>query len=501
LHTLAQPTGGTTANRRIVLSGALLAMMLAALDSSIVNTALPRMVADLGGLAHLSWVVTAFMLCSTITTPLYGKLSDSYGRRAMFGVSIAIFLLGSVLCGAARTMDALIAFRAVQGLGAGGLLVLAQAMIGDVVSPRERPRYQGLFTATFGLASVAGPLLGGIITQLLSWRWIFYVNLPIGILAIIMIRLGLRHLATAQPSGQARRIDYPGAALLTGLTTSLLLLLAWGGNEFPWLSADSLALSLLTLAFLLLFTWREAHAAEPIIRLALFKNHVFARGSLVGGMVMFAMLGALVFLPLYFQLVFGMSPTASGAMILPQVACMLFSSILGGRIVSRYGHYQPFLLAGIGFQTLALATLGFLAIYSAPPLFFLIVLGLLGLGIGMAMPNLTNAIQNAVAYNELGAATGAMVFIRSLGGALGVAASGAILSARLAAARATGHFPALNAHSIRALASLPDAQRTAIAQAYRTALSGSFLLCGAVMIAAFLLVLSLPEIKLRNEIK
>ena len=326
MHTLPQPTGGTTANRRIVLSGALLAMMLAALDSSIVNTALPRMVADLGGLAHLSWVVTAFMLSSTITTPLYGKLSDSYGRRAMFGVSIAIFLLGSVLCGAARTMDALIAFRAVQGLGAGGLLVLAQAMIGDVVSPRERPRYQGLFTATFGLASVAGPLLGGIITQLLSWRWIFYVNLPIGVLALIMIRLGLRHLGTAQPSGQARRIDYPGAALLTGLTTSLLLLLAWGGNEFPWISADSLGMSLLTLAFLFLFTWREAQAPEPIIRLALFRNRIFARGSVVGGMVMFAMLGALVFLPLYFQLVLGMSPTASGAMILPQVACMLLSS-------------------------------------------------------------------------------------------------------------------------------------------------------------------------------
>jgi EmrB/QacA subfamily drug resistance transporter len=500
LLTKPQQTDSIAANRRIVLSGALLAMLLAALDSSIVNTALPRMVADLGGLAHLSWVVTAFLLSSTVTTPLYGKLSDSYGRRAMFGVSIAIFLLGSVLCGAARTMDALIAFRAVQGLGAGGLLVLAQAMIGDVVTPRERPRYQGLFTATFGLASVAGPLLGGIITQALSWRWIFYVNLPIGALALIMIRLGLRHLGTVPPQGQARRIDYLGTALLTGLTTTLLLLLAWGGSEFPWISADSLAMSLLTLTFLCLFIWREAQAPEPIIRLALFRNRLFARGSVAGGMMMFAMMGALVFLPLYFQLVLGMSPTASGAMILPQVACMLLSSILGGRIVSRYGRYGPFLLAGVGLETLALCILAILALYDSPPILFLVVLGIVGLGIGMAMPNLTNAIQNAVAYNELGAATGAMVFIRSLGGAVGVAASGAILSARLATARATGHFPILNAHTIRALASLPDGQRTAIAQAYRIALSGSFLLCGAVMIAAFLLVLSLPEIKLRTEI-
>jgi EmrB/QacA subfamily drug resistance transporter len=488
------------ANRRIVLTGALLAMLLAALDSSIVNTALPRMVADLGGLAHLSWVVTAFMLSSTITTPLYGKLSDTYGRRAMFGISIAIFLLGSVLCGAARSMNALIGFRALQGLGAGGLLVLAQATIGDVVAPRDRPRYQGLFTATFGLASVAGPLLGGIITQTLSWRWIFYVNLPIGAFAFLMIRLGLHNLHTAQPPGHARRIDYLGTALLTGLTTSLLLLLAWGGNQFAWRSANALTMGAFSLVFLGLFIWREALAPEPLIRLALFRNRIFARGSVVGGMVMFAMLGALVFLPLYFQLVLGMSPTASGAMILPQVGCMLLSSIIGGRIVSRYGHYRPFLLIGIGLETLTLAILGILALYDASPIFFLIAMGTLGLGMGLGMPNLTNAIQNAVAYTELGAATGAMVFIRSLGGAVGVAASGAIMSARLATARATGHFPVLDAHTIRALASLPAAQRIAIAEAYRTSLSASFLVCGAVMIVAFLLVLGLPEIKLRNEI-
>jgi EmrB/QacA subfamily drug resistance transporter len=495
------PLTKEAANRRTVLTGALLAMMLAALDSSIVNTALPRMVADLGGLTHLSWVVTAFMLSSTITTPLYGKLSDTHGRRAMFAVSIGIFLLGSVLCGAARTMVELIAFRAVQGLGAGGLLVLAQAMIGDVVSPRDRPRYQGLFTGVFGLASVLGPLLGGIITQTLSWRWIFYVNLPVGTLAFAMIWFGLP--ATKRGNGQSRAkpIDYLGTMLLTGLTTSLLLLLAWGGSQFRWESPDALIMCLVTVLCFGLFLWREAHAPEPVIRLALFRNPVIARGSAVGGMVMFAMFGSLVFMPLYFQLVLGMSPAESGAMILPQVGCMFLSSVIGGRIVARLGRYRPFLLAGIGLEMLALMSLAVFARTDAPPSLFLVTMGVFGLGMGMGMPNLTNAIQNAVAHAELGAATGAMVFIRSLGGAVGVAASGAIMSAGLAGAHNGANLPAITAHGMHALTTLTPAQQTAIAQTYRGALSGSFLLSSFVMIVAFILLLGLPEIKLRQQIE
>jgi EmrB/QacA subfamily drug resistance transporter len=483
------------------MAGALLAMVLAALDQNIVNTALPRMVGDLGGMAHLSWVVTAFMLTSTTTTPLYGKLSDIYGRRTLFFVAILVFLAGSLLCGVSQSVGQLIAFRALQGLGAGGLLVLAQAAIGDVVSPRQRPRYQGLFTGTFALSSIAGPLLGGLITSALSWRWVFYVNLPVGILALAMIAVGLRK----PPSGQVRPIDYAGALLLTGATAALLLLLAWGGTEFPWASLDSAAMAAATAALVGLFLWREARAPEPLIRLSLFRNPVFARGVAVGGMMAFAMLGSTVFLPLYFQLVLGMDPAAAGAMMLPQVVGMVLTSVVGGRIVARLGRNKPFLLAGLGLEAVALASLAAFAFVAASPGIFLISMGALGLGMGMGMPNLTTAVQNAVAHRELGAATGAMTFARSLGGALGVAASGAIMSGRLANAfaGAGGLFNGggLAEHGVPSLSQLTPAQQAGISEAYRTALTGCFLLSAVVMTAALILVLGLPELMLRSEIE
>ncbi|WP_428486752.1 DHA2 family efflux MFS transporter permease subunit [Rhodopila sp.] len=487
------------AQLRTVLAGALLAMVLAALDQNIVNTALPRMAGDLGGMSHLSWVVTAFMLTSTTTTPLYGKLSDIYGRRTLFFVAILVFLVGSLLCGAARSMEQIIAFRALQGLGAGGLLVLAQAAIGDVVSPRERPRYQGLFTGTFALSSVAGPLLGGFITSALSWRWVFYVNLPVGLLALVMIAIGLRK----PPSGQRRSIDYAGALLLTGATAALLLLLAWGGTEFGWISVDSAGLLIMTAVLFGLFIWQEGRAPEPLIRLPLFRNPVFARGVAVGGMMAFAMLGSTVFLPLYFQLVLGMDPAVAGMMLLPQVAGMLLSSIVGGRIVTRLGRNKPFLLTGLGLEAIALASLAAFAFIGASPVAFLVSMGALGLGMGMGMPNLTTAVQNAVAHRELGAATGAMSFARSLGGALGVATSGTIMSARLATAGAHGtlNLAALNAHGMQALSRLSSVQQAAVSVAYRTALMGCFLLSGVMMTAAFILVLGLPERTLRSEIE
>ncbi len=496
----AAPGTAPRSQLHIVLAGALLAMVLAALDQNIVNTALPRMVGDLGGMSHLSWVVTAFMLTATTTSPLYGKLSDIYGRRLMFFVAISIFLAGSLLCGVAQTMGQIIGFRALQGLGAGGLLVLAQSAIGDVVAPRDRPRYQGLFTGTFALSSVAGPLLGGVITSLLSWRWVFYVNLPVGALALVMIAIGLRN----PKRGAHRPIDFAGAGLLAGATTALLLLLAWGGTEFPWLSAQSLGLVALTLALLTGFVWRESEAPEPLLRLALFRNPVFARGVTVGGMMTFAMLGSTVFLPLYFQLVLGMSPTLAGAMLLPQVAGMLLSSILGGRIVARIGHNRPFLLAGLGLEAGALGLLALFAWLGAHPALFLVAMGALGLGMGMGMPNLTVAVQNAVAYAELGAATGAMSFLRSLGGALGVATSGTIMSSGLAAAlaRLGGRIDvrAITEHGMTALAGFSAAQQAAVADAYRSVLTGCFLTSTLVMSSAFVLVLGLPEITLSSRI-
>ena len=486
---------------RIVMAGALLTMCLAALDQNIVNTALPRMVGELGGMAHISWVVTAFMLASTVTTPLYGKLSDLYGRRKLFFVAILLFLAGSFLSGAAQSMAQLIGFRALQGLGAGGLLVLAQAAVGDVVPPRQRPKYQGLFTGVFALASVAGPLLGGVITQTLSWRWVFYVNLPVGAVALALVAMGLK----TRPTGPARPVDYAGALLLAGATAALLLLLAWGGVEFPWASAQTAGFVALTLALFALFLWREMQAPEPLIRLSLFRNPVYARGVTVGGMMVFAMLGSTVFLPLYFQLVLGMAPARAGAMLLPQVVGMVATSIIGGRIVSRLGRNKPFLLAGLGLEAVALASLAGFAWIAAPPALFLVSMGLLGMGMGMGMPNLTTAVQNAVAHKELGAATGAMTFARSLGGAVGVAASDTIMTQRLlAATRDTGgavDMAAITEHGLQALAHLSAAQQAAVGDAYRTALVGCFLLSGVVMTAAFLLVLGLPEQVLRDKIE
>ena len=472
------PTASDRRQLWTVLAGALLAMLLAALDQNIVNTALPRIVTDLGGMTHLAWVVTAFLLCSTITAPLYGKLSDSHGRRRMFFVAITLFLAGSLLCGAARSMNQLIGFRAVQGLGAGGLLVLAQAAIADVVAPIDRPRYQGLFTGTFALASVAGPVLGGIITQTLSWRWVFYVNLPFGALALVMIAAGL----PAPARGAAGPVDYAGAGLLAGFTTSLLLLLlSGGGSSFAWLSADTASLAAATAGLIALFLWREHRAPEPLIRLALFNNPVFARCVSVNALVTFALFGAMVFLPLYFQRVMGMSPAVAGTMLLPQVAGMLLSAIVGGRIVARLGRTRLFLLGGVALNAAALLSLAGFAALDAGPAPFLVSMACLGLGIGLAMPNLTVTMQNAVARDELGAATGAMIFLRSLGGAAGVAVSGAMLGARLV--RVTGGVPA-----------------TSIATATRLGLVDSFLLCGVVVCVGLALGAGLPDTRLRGRV-
>ena len=428
------------------------------------------------------------------------KVLNSFDMVAIF-VAIVLFLTGSMLCGAAQSMAELILFRALQGLGAGGLLVLAQAAIGDVVSPRERPRYQGLFTGTFALASVAGPLLGGFITSALSWRWVFYVNLPVGGLALAMIALGLR----GRPTGQKRSIDYAGSVLLTGATATLLLLLAWGGIEFPWFSPESAGLVAVTVGLVALFIRQELRSPEPLIRLALFRNRVFARGVAVGGMMAFAMLGSTVFLPLYFQLVFGMDPAVAGMMLLPQVIGMLLSSVIGGRIVTHLGRNKPFLLAGLGLEAVALGSLAVFAYIAASSHIFLVSMAALGLGMGMGMPNLTTAVQNAVAYRELGAATGAMSFARSLGGALGVATSGTIMSSRLATAMTGGgarlDLGALSQQGVQALAHLTPSQQAGISAAYRTALTGCFLLSGVVMTVAFIQVLGLPERTLRSEIE
>jgi EmrB/QacA subfamily drug resistance transporter len=477
---------------RVVLSGLMLALTLAALDQNIVATALPRIVSDLGGLAHLSWVVTAFLVASTTSTPLYGKFSDIYGRKLAFMVSIIIFLLGSVLCGLAQGMTQLIMFRAIQGLGAGGLITLSQTTIGDLVSPRDRGRYQGLFASVFAGCSVAGPLLGGIITDTLSWRWIFYVNLPVGAVALLLIAVGLRkhrHVET-------HRIDYAGALLLIATTCCLLLVLSWGGVVYPWSSTPILiigtAVALLGAALALV----EARAMEPVLPLHLFTNRVFVLGVMVISLSAMALFAAVVFLPLFFQLVLGASPADAGLMISPMMGGVICASFLGGRLVSKTGRYKRFPVAGLAAATLAYLAMSWAAAHATATIWIEAVLVVMGFGIGFVMPNLTTAIQNAVERRDLGAATSTSAFLRSLGGALGVALSGAILATRL---RGAVSIASAGKEDLDHIARLSPVQHAAVVDVYAHALSATFLAGAAIAGCAFLLVLFLPEHPLRSR--
>ena len=486
----AERKPATERELRVVLAGLMLALTLAALDQNIVATALPRIVSDLGGLAHLSWVVTAFLVASTTTTPLYGKFSDIYGRKPAFMVSILVFLAGSMLCGLAQGMTQLIVFRAIQGLGAGGLITLAQTTIGDLVTPRERGRYQGLFAAVFAGCSVAGPLLGGFITDALSWRWIFYVNLPVGALALALIAAGLRK--HGRPA--THRIDYAGALLLIAATSCTLLVLSWGGSVYPWSSAPVLIVAAAALLLSLALALVEAQAAEPVLPPHLFANRVFLLGVVVIGLSAMALFAAVVFLPLFFQLVMGASPAGAGLMIAPMMAGVICASFLGGRLMSKTGRYKRFPVVGLAAATLAYLGMGWAAAHGTAVGWIETLLVVMGFGIGFVMPNLTTAIQNAVDWRDLGVATSASGFLRSLGGALGVALSGAILTARL---RGSSSPAVARAEDLNSIAHLPLAERAAVVGSYAHALSATFFVGAAIGGCAFVLVLFLPERPLR----
>ncbi len=475
---------------RLVLTGLMLALTLAALDQNIVATALPRITGDLGGLQHLSWVVTAFVVASTVSAPLYGRLSDLYGRKPAFTLSIAVFLLGSMLCGLADGMMQLIVFRAVQGLGAGGLIVLAQTVIGDLVSPRERGRYQGLFAAVFAACSVAGPLLGGFITEYASWRWIFYVNLPVGAAALGLIAVGLR----PRPPGPAPQLDLLGAALLVAGTCCLLLVLSWGGSAYAWSSAPILGLSAAALAAFTALALVEQRAAQPILPPDLFANRVFVIATMVIALAATALFAAVVFLPLMFQLLMGASPSRAGLMMSPMMGGVIVASFVGGRMVSRTGRYKLFPVFGLCAATLSYGALTWAVRAGTGTLPIEAVLVVMGLGIGFVMPILTTAIQNAVRRDELGGATATAAFFRSLGGALGVALSGAVLAARLRDLPIGLQVPA---GGVAGIIGLPTAQRVAMLDAYREGLSSAFAAGAAIAALGLVTVLFLPERPLR----
>lgn len=501
--TTKEPTEEPVTRRelRMVLAGLMLALTLASLDQNIVGIALPQIVSDLGGLSHLSWVVTSFLLTSTATTPLYGKLSDMYGRKPLFIVAILIFLAGSCLCGLSRSMTELIVFRGVQGLGAGGLMTLAMTTIADLVAPRERGRYQGLFGAVFAFSSIAGPLLGGFITDALSWHWIFYINVPIGIMALALIAYGFR-----RPHQRvSHRIDYTGAVLLMSGTVTLLLLLSWGGVQYPWASPLIIGLSLVTAAIIFLLVRQEQRTEEPVLSPHIFHNKVVVIASSVMALTFMGLFGAAVFLPLFFQLVLGFPPARAGLLMAPMTAGIIISSFAGGRLVSRTGRYKIFPVVGLAAATLAFLAVMWAAAAGAGLLFVEAALIALGLGFGLVMPNLMVAIQNAVLPSELGTATATSAFFRSLGGTFGVALSGAILTSQLHGLSAgTGIESAKSARAIaeqglQQIALLPAAQKDAVIAAYRHAISTTFLVGSVIIALAFVLVLFLPEHPLKSS--
>ncbi len=483
------------AQLRRAIAGLMLVLTLASLDGNIVGPALPRIVSDLGGLAHLSWVVTAFAVASTASTPLYGKLSDQFGRRNAFFASIGIFLVGSTICGAAHSMGMLIAARALQGVGAGGLITLTQTSVADLVTPRERGRYQGLVAAVFALCSVAGPLLGGVITDLASWPWIFYLNVPVGIAAIAILAANLPHRAP-RPSGS---IDVAGFALLIAATCTLLLLLSWGGTVFAWSSPQVLGLAAATLAMLLLLIPVERAAAEPALPPRLFHDRVFVCGVSGISMMAASLFGALVFIPLFFQLVFGASATEAGLRMAPLMAGLIVSSVVGGRLVTRTGKLKRYPVAGLAIGTFTFAGLAVASLQGVSANGFDALLVLLGLGLGLVMPNLTTAVQSAVSPAEMGTATATMGFFRSLGGAFGVAVSGSILSgtlhARLGSLGVGGSVLNLGLEHLR---TLPAGQRAQLVDAYGHALGWTFTAASALTACAFVVVLFMPERKLRG---
>lgn len=490
-----------------VMFGIMAGTFLAALDQSIVGVALPRITSDLGGLEHLSWVVTAYLLTSTASTPLWGKISDLYGRKRIYQLAIIIFLVGSALCGLSQNMPQLIIFRAIQGIGGGGLMAIGLAIIGDIIPPRDRGRYQGYFGAVFGVSAVAGPLIGGWLTDVISWHWIFYINVPIGAaaLAIISARLNLRLVR------RQHVIDYTGATLVVAAVSALLLYLNWAGGNWGWTDARSLALVGASIVLTAIFIAVEMRAVEPILPMRLFRNDIFSISNAFGFISGLAMFGGIIFLPLYFQGTLGMSPTRSGLAMLPMVVGIFTFSITTGMLITKTGRYKIFPIAG---SVLIVGGLLLLSRLQVDTAYWYIAISafVFGAGLGLTMQPMMVATQNAVPFRDMGVATSAITFTRSLGGAIGTAIFGAILNTRLAdhledgfAALGTGaaNVPQLEASAeatgdIQAMQKLEEPIRGIVLGAYTDAITDLFIVAVPLVLIGLVVASFLREIPLKT---
>src|SRR3954470_17183553 len=500
---VSEPTAAPAITHRqvmVAISGLLMVMLLAALDSTIVSTALPTIVSELGGLEHLAWVVTGYLLAQTVVTPVYGKLGDLYGRKIVLQTATVIFLIGSALCGLSQSMTQLVLFRAVQGLGGGGLNVASQAGVGDLVAPRDRGRYQGYFGATFGVASIAGPLLGGFFTTHVSWRWIFYINLPLGIVALIVLA------ATLPGAGERRAhtIDYAGAALLAIVLSGLTVVADVGGSMYPWSSPVMIGIIASSVLALAAFLFFEMRAPEPILPPRLFAMRSVSVTSLLGFIVGFALFGSVTYFPIFLQVVKGVSPTGSGLQMMPMMGGMLLTSIASGQLISRTGRYKLFPVAGLAVITVGLFLLSRMS-EDTTTLGASLTMLVLGLGLGMVMQVLVIAVQNAVDYTDLGVATSGATLFRLVGGSLGTAVLGAIFAARLAhelgrvlpmSARVSG-AGVLNPET---MGQLSPTLRGIYVEAFTVSLGTVFVVATAIALFGFVLTWLIPQRPLRATV-